>query len=172
MRSTHRRASLFISFIAVVLVLASVSAALAKCKDLNGDFTAILLPPPGCTSPVGICTLGTLTGGFPGTYHFTMDVLFPANDDPNNPNKLYYSGHSVITDLHGAHLFGSDTGVMFFDPLTTSPFVTTVEIVGGTGKYKHASGEFVATGQLDFRTGGAVGTYAATICKGGDDDED
>jgi len=39
--------------------------------------------------------------------------------------------------------------------------------VGGTRQYRHASSEFVATGNLDFITGNADGTYTSVICHGG-----
>jgi hypothetical protein len=151
--------------VAAALALVSASAALAGCKDREGDFTSILIPPPACTSPVGVCTLGTLTGEFPSSYNFTMDTLVPAGD-PAHPDEFAYTGHSVITDAHGGVIFGSDSGVIFINGPAPAPFVTTVEIVGGTRGYKKASGNFVATGVLDFVTGDAVGTYTSTICKG------
>ena len=42
--------------------------------------------------------------------------------------------------------------------------------MGGTRGYRKASGEFVASGVLDFIRGNAVGTYTSTICKGGGHD--
>ena len=161
-----------VSMLVTALVLVSAGAAAANCKDRNGDFTSVLVPPPVCTSPVGICTLGTLTGEFPSTYAFTMDTLDPAFD-PADPTRFVFTGHSVITDAHGGTLFGSDSGFIFIDLPAPGPFVTTVEIVGGTRGYRKASGEFVASGVLDFISGNAVGTYTSTICKGsGHDDGD
>ncbi len=157
-----------ITLLVTALVLASAGAAAANCKDRDGDFTSVLIPPPGCTSPVGICTLGTLTGEFPSTYNFTMDTLAPAGD-PENPTKFVFTGHSVITDAHGGILFGSDSGIIFIDLPAPGPFVTTVDVVGGTRGYKKASGEFVASGVLDLISGNAVGTYTSTICKGAGD---
>ena len=46
-----------------------------------------------------------------------------------------------------------------------APFVTTVNIVGGTKQFASASGQYVATGELDFVTGAAVGTFTADVCK-------
>src|SRR4051812_2372206 len=138
-----------IAMLVTALVLASAGAAAANCKDRDGDFTSVLIPPPGCTSAVGICTLGTLTGEFPSTYNFTMDTLDPAGD-PAHPTKFVFTGHSVITDAHGGI---SDSGFIFIAPPVPGPFVTTVEIVGGARGYKKASGEFVASGVLDFISG-------------------
>jgi hypothetical protein len=58
----------------------ATSAALGERELKEGPFTSVLIAPPDCTSPVGICTLGTLTGDFHGTYYFVMDTLVPAND--------------------------------------------------------------------------------------------
>jgi hypothetical protein len=94
-----------------------------------------------------------------------MDTLVPGN-----PSS--YTGHSLITTIQGAQIVGQDTGVMDINPAGESPFVTTVQIVGGTRQYKRATGEFVATGSLVLATGNAVGTYTATICKGRGEDTD
>src|SRR5918912_1122071 len=94
------------------------------CKTFSGDFTAVA--PETCTSPVGICTHGTLTGGFPSTYDFVMDTLVPTG----NPGEFAYTGHSVITTRGGAQLFGQDSGVLQFQPNGTATFVTTVHVQG------------------------------------------
>ena len=81
------------------------------------------------------------------------------------PGKFVYTGHSLITRTHGgATLIGQDSGVIFMDA-APAPFVTTVNIVGGTKQFAHASGQYVATGQLDFITGQAVGMYTSNVCK-------
>ncbi|HEY6032343.1 MAG TPA: hypothetical protein VIU44_17365, partial [Gaiellaceae bacterium] len=77
-----------------------------------------------------------------------------------------YSGHSTITTDEGALIFGSDSGVLVPNGDGTANFVTTVQIVGGTRQYAHATGQFVAPGVLDLTTGDTVGTYSATICLG------
>jgi hypothetical protein len=102
--------------------------------------------------------------------HRSRRVVAPrANDDPAHPNKLYYTGHSLITKTHGgATIIGEDSGVMFFDPINVSSFVTTVEIVGGTKQFENAHGRFVASGDLNFALGTAEGTYVALIRKGDD----
>lgn len=132
-----------------------------KCNVSTGDFTAVA--PANCTSPVGICTLGTLKGQFPSTYAFTADTLAPAYD-PASPNKFVYTGHSVITTPSGDVMYGSDSGFLYMEPDGHAPFVTTVKVVGGTGAYAHAKGQFVAPGVLHLSDGNTVGTYTAYIC--------
>lgn len=149
------------------IALATVALADDKCNVSTGDFTAVA--PANCTSPVGICTLGTLKGQFPSTYAFTADTLAPAYD-PASPNKFVYTGHSVITTPSGDQMYGSDSGFLYMEPDGHAPFVTTVKIVGGTGAYAHAKGQFVAPGVLHLSDGTTVGTYTAYICSDSEKD--
>jgi hypothetical protein len=66
------------------------------CRTFAGSFT----------SPVRICTHGTLTGGFPSTYDFVMDTLVPTRI----PGVFAYTGHSLITLQSGATLTGATPG--------------------------------------------------------------
>lgn len=167
------RTKALVAVASLVAVLGSASGDAAACKKnrhhcrfMQGDFTSYSVAPPECTSPVGICTMGTLVGGLPSTYYFVMDTMSWAGD-PQEPTKFVYTGHSLVTDAHGHQIFGSDSGFMYIsgDPTAPAPFVTTVNIVGGTHQYKNAHGSMVATGNLVFATGLAVGTYTADICR-------
>jgi len=155
------------AIVIAAVCLASVPGPFAQakdgCKSFRGDFTAVA--PADCASPVGICTHGTLTGGFPSTYDFVADTLVSTGV----PGEFAYTGHSLITAAHGAQVFGHDSGVLTFLPNGTAPFVTTVQVVGGTRQYEGATGQIVAPGVLDLATGGTVGTYSGTICKAQDD---
>ena len=144
--------------------LASAGAAAAKeCKAVAGDFTSALVPPPECRSATGLCTRGTLTGDLRATYDFAIATTQP---DPSVSARLLYAGSSVITRTHGgAQLFGQDTGFMDTANPLAVPFVTTVNIVGGTKQFSGAAGQIVASGTLNFVTGEAVGSYTGEICK-------
>jgi hypothetical protein len=148
---------------ALAATLALSGAAHAKdCADVSGPFSAV--PPASCASPVGICTHGQLTGGLTATYDFVADtqtVVFPTAN---------LTGHSTITtNKGGALLLGQDTSSL---SLVTGAFTTTVHIVGGTQKYKKASGTIVAVGVFDFTTGATRGTYTGTVCKKSEGEED
>ena len=144
--------------VAILLAGSSAHLGAASCKTTEGSFTAILLPAEDCASPVGLCTLGTLNGKSPETYSFVMDDLVVINE-----SQLTYTGHSVITRMHGGGtLFGEDTGIMNG---VTGEFVTTVNIVGGTKQFKNATGQYVATGQIDYFTQTVTGTYTSTVCQ-------
>src|SRR5439155_26762562 len=111
----------------------------------------------------GICTHGTLIGGFPSTYDFVMDTLVPTRI----PGVFAYTGHSLITVQSGATLTGSDSGLMRRNGDGTASFVTVVRIVGGTGELAGATGGIVAPGTLNLATGSTAGTYSGALCGGG-----
>jgi hypothetical protein len=112
---------------------------------------------------LGICTHGTLIGGFPSTYDFAVDSLAPTRI----PGVLAYTGHSLITVQSGATLTGSDSGLMRLNGDGTASFVTLVRIVGGTGELAGTTGGIVAPGTLNLVTGDTVGTYSGALCAGG-----
>ena len=139
-----------------------VSADMGGCQDFSGEFTSTLVPPPACESPIGICTHGVLTGEIEGTYDFVMTEL-ACGTDPLNPAVCTYAGDSIVTTEKGS-IVTRDTGVMDQTNPTAVPFVTTAEFLEGTNRYTNAAGTFVATGQLNFFTGEAVGTYTLLVC--------
>jgi hypothetical protein len=148
-----------------------------QCRAIEGPFTSNVVPVPPCTSPVGLCTHGILEGDLDAIYDFTAQTLQPAND-PDHPNRLVYTGTSVITlDNGSAQMISNDHGFldMNADPTGPSPFETTVVIASGTHRFKHTSGQLVAGGLLTFATGEAVGSYTGELCTDhhhGDDDGD
>ena len=150
---------------ALLLVAAGASPALASdTKSVAGPFTSVLVPPPACSTVIGICTLGHLTGDLDATYAFTMETLYPLGD-PTHPNRFAYTGESVITVIHGgAVMLSHDTGYIDFEG-SENPFVTTVHVYKGTKQYADATGTLVASGQLNFVTGNAVGSYTGSIDK-------
>ncbi len=156
--SSPRRALVF----ALAALGLAASAVAGPCVSYGGTFTAVR--PAECSSPVGICTHGTLVGGFPSTYDFVADTLVPTG----SPGEFAYTGHSVITTRQGARLLGSDSGHLTIRADGTAPFVTTVHLVGGTRQYEGATGQFVAPGVLTLATGATVGSYEATVCKAED----
>jgi hypothetical protein len=130
------------------------TASAGGCHHYEGTFTAVR--PETCDGT--LCTHGTLVGDFPSTYDFTATQV--------DFNTGAYSGHSTITTKQGARLFGHDSGVLVPNGDGTANFVTTVEIVGGTRQYAHATGTVVAPGVLTLATGDTVGTYTADLCLG------
>jgi hypothetical protein len=133
------------------------------CAAFAGPFGSVTVPVPPCTSPVGLCTHGLLTGAFPATYDFTFATLQNAGD-PTDPTEFVYTGHSVVTTTSGV-MNTNDSGVIHIPTSgAPAPFVTTAVVANGTGPYTSTTGEFVASGTLDFTTGDAVGSYVANLC--------
>jgi hypothetical protein len=159
-------------FIALTLLLIGAMASpdleahrRRRTRVYEGPFTSTFESGPGCiNSPIFLCTHGVLEGDLAGTYEFSFTSMGPAND-PNEPNKILYTGTSIITLENGKQLFGVDTGVMYTDEFGGATFTTIVDIQGGTRNFRHATGTIIASGQLSFVTGFAEGSYHATITR-------
>ena len=146
----------------LVIGVTGVSADPGGCQQYAGTFVSTLVPPPGCESPVGVCTHGELVGDIEGDYDFTMDTL-SCGPGPGDP--CTYTGVSTVTTDKGT-IETLDTGELFFIPGDLTPFTTTAAFVGGTRRYKNASGAFVATGEIAFSVGEGFGDYTLQICHG------
>src|SRR5689334_12260588 len=101
----------FRSVVTAFLMLAASLPASAhekdQCEATEGPFTSVLVPPPECTSPVGLCTHGILQGDLEATYDFVADSIVP-DTDPAHPGRLLYTGTSVITPTKGPGQMFSD----------------------------------------------------------------
>ena len=157
------RPALVVLIVVAVLAVGGLASADGG-EPFSGPFTAVAVRPPQCTSPVGLCTHGTLydqTGRVVAFYDFTMDSLQP----DGNGSEFSFTGHSVITKAVAPNgvMFGHDHGVLTPNGLRPWPFTTIVEIIEGTESYERAHGTITATGGLDPTTGGTQGTYSGAI---------
>ncbi|MGH7283161.1 MAG: hypothetical protein ACRELY_16670 [Polyangiaceae bacterium] len=135
-----------------------------ECKDFDGAFQADNVPPPTCTSPIGMCTHGRLGPDFPADYDFTFSTL-QSTEDPTDPTAFVYTGHSKVTSDHDHGVISTnDVGIVHIPPDGGAPFVTTAVAFTGTGRFAGVAGAFVASGTLDFSTGHSTGTYFARLC--------
>ncbi|MGH7436019.1 MAG: hypothetical protein ACRENE_10135 [Polyangiaceae bacterium] len=133
-----------------------------KCQHFDGPFSSVTVAPPECTSPVGLCTHGLLTGEFVGTYDFTVETLTPS---PSDPTTLILTGHSVVTTKNGVMLTNDVSILHTMGPTTPSPFVTTAVVASGDHHWRATTGQFVATGSLVLATGEATGSFTADLCR-------
>jgi hypothetical protein len=146
MRSTLLRAVLA----AVLLCLGGgrvLHADAGGCHSYAGEFTAVTL----AECPSFLCNHGTLTGDLEGTYDFVATAITPEGG---------LVGQSTITLATGAVIRGRDTSVVNPD----GTFVTTVNVVGGTRQFRHATGGIVAAGH--FTPNGTEGLYSGVVCLG------
>jgi len=133
------------------------------CLPLVGRFDAVPAPPSECTSPVGFCTRGNLTGTLRGTYAFTMDSTGPA--DARVPGINNFNGVSVVTTRGGATLTGIDTGTIDLDPTRFGNFVSLITFQSGTGHLEDfATAQIALRGALDFASGQTEGNFRGRIC--------
>src|SRR5262245_2585199 len=171
MRAIHfGRAAAAVTVVAVALTLAGTALA-SNCTTVSGTFAGATYYPPPCLSPIGVCLRLTLSGSFLQTEDFMFTTLVNAGD-ASDPTRYEYAGSSVVSDGRDRTLYGQDTGAMHISPVELAPFVTTIDITGGTRQYSHASGQLLFTGNLNLSTGLASGTYDGTVCKSGDDEDE
>jgi hypothetical protein len=132
-----------------------------QCQAFYGPFTSVVVPPPDCESPVGLCTHGTLVGEFPASYDFTAVTQ---EVDPDDPNIVTLTGTSIVTTATGV-IHTDDVSVINF---ATGDFVTKALVHKSNIRGEKAGG-FIAAGNLDFTTGQATGNYSAVLCPRRDD---
>ncbi len=158
--SQPKRKQRFVLLLPVVLLLSVVSARAdddkSGCHAFYGPFTSVVVPPPDCVSPVGLCTHGILTGEFPATYDFTA---LTQTTDPNDPNVVTLTGRSIVTTAKGV-IYTNDVSVINF---VSGDFVTKA-LVHRTNLRDAKSGGFIAAGNLNTANGQATGNYSAILC--------
>jgi len=162
----QRKTQRFVLLLPIVLLLSIVPARSdddeeSGCHAFYGPFTSVVVPPPACKSPVGLCTHGTLVGELPASYDFTA---LTQTTDPNNPNIVTLTGKSIVTTAAGV-IYTDDVSVINF---ATGDFVTKA-LVHKTKIRGAQTGGFIAAGNLNLATGQAVGNYSAILCPRGND---
>ena len=151
-----------VRFVLLLILLLSIAPMRAddkpQCHAFYGPFTSVIVPPPDCQSPVGLCTHGILTGELPATYDFTA---LTEEIDPHDPNLVRLTGMSVVTTSKGV-IHTDDTSTL---NMVTGDFVTKA-LVHDSDIRQAQSGGFIAAGTLDLITGQATGNYSAILCSG------
>jgi len=154
-----------ISFAVLSAIIAAtpyVAAARPECRPVNGHFEAHLVPPPDCTSVVGVCTAGRVWGGLQGDYQFTMSKLVPTAE-PETPTIFFFTGRSVVHTKDG-DLHGVDTGTIDLPP-GQGGFASLITWTGGTGPFAATIGQIRLRGFLDAAAGRTSGDYQGEICQ-------
>lgn len=141
--------------LAAALLASSGARADHACKSVDGPIVTTFTTDQ-CTSPVGICTVGTVQLDHEvATTRFTALTLSPGP----TPDVLLYTGLLTITTRSGTITI-QDSGML---DAATGQFLEVDQVVGGTRSYKKASGlltsQGVATGT------GFSGTLTGEICR-------
>jgi hypothetical protein len=129
-----------------VLTHASTSQAANKCRNFEGTIL-LHMTKEGCTSPVGICTKGTVVSSDPSltgaTWFFTSlgtveSAGLPASLQP--ASMLAYVGAVVVTTAQDGTFTTSNAGV--FDTVAGA-FSQLDQITSGTGKFTDTRGRHI-----------------------------
>lgn len=139
-----------IAVLAVVGALATFgSAALASEREqqVHGHLFSQVLAGPACTSPIGLCTAGRLTGVINGDFVFTATRLEPSD----TPGIFFYTGNIVVQTQRG-EVRCQDAGAFGVNP--PGPVADICTITGGTGDWAGVTGHIRIHGTFTFAEGG------------------
>lgn len=167
-RKVARTALAAVTIVGLFGVLLGPGVALAHdrgpiCRTVYGHYASDMLPPDQCTSPVGMCTAGALTGALHGSYGFVMNKAIPAGE-PEIPGVTFYTGVSHIDRGLRGSIVGIDAGSIDLSPVGTGKQAALITLTGGSDRYETATGYLLLRGTLDPFTGHVTGDYQGEIC--------
>jgi hypothetical protein len=170
MKSRHRVLPAFSyvgSFLAIGMGLLTSAYAGEDCHRVHGHIHSIFTT-ANCTSPIGLCTEGMITGaGFldSATTFLALDAApsagMPAVESSAN---LSYSGVLTITARKGT-LITHDLGVL---DAATASFTEIERPASGTGIFANASSVFFISGALVDNGTGFDGELYGELCTASD----
>jgi hypothetical protein len=135
----------------------------AWCVWLSGRIQSTFTT-TDCTSPVGLCTTGTITGGglLDGPTTFTASGVAPSAGLPGiEPQEnLSYSGVLTINARQGT-LVTHDLGVV---DAATMTFTELERPASGTGIFTHVSNVFFISGSVVNNGTGFDGMLYGQLC--------
>jgi hypothetical protein len=109
-------------------------------------------------------TLGTATGDFKGGLGVHVLSVTPG---PNGTTVLH-NHHHWVTEAGDTILFDDADAVLFPTPipgLYAASYTQGVKIIGGTGRFNHATGNLTTTyGAVDLTKGEVVLRYEGKVC--------
>ena len=133
-------------------------AASAAPQSVNGFFKVQAAGGPDCTSAVGVCLAGEVSGRIKGAFSFAASEVIATADTPAT---------GVIATIGDAGVRTADGDIAC--KLTGSlqvggdgPFVSICIVTGGTGKGAGATGYLRTSGTFVFGAGG-TGTYDGKV---------
>lgn len=164
-----RRFSCLLS--AVTLALLTLSATTVglstanaiECKPVRGHVEETLLPPPDCSSPVGLCTIGQMSGHLKGEARFTASAIIDSADTPAT-GVVFVIGDSIVADAQ----LGGKQGTLIiknaaaFRTVGEGDLSDTQVIVGGTGDFLGATGSLRISG--NFVGGSGTSRFEGAVC--------
>lgn len=145
--------------LAVVAAAAGAAQAVASAdgRQAHGLLRSELLT-TGCTSPIGLCTAGRLTGTVNGDFVFAANRLEPTD----TPGISFYTGEIVVETQKGELRCASAGVYSFVDP--AGPVVDMCTITSGTGDWAGTTGHLRIHGTFSLTEGG-FSHYEGSITK-------
>jgi hypothetical protein len=140
-----------------VLALVGTPAGAAPEK-VNGQFQLQSTSGPDCSSPVGVCMTGTVSGRIKGSFSFTVTSVLTTADTPTT-GALVTTGDAVVETRDG-RIDCKLTGTLVLDE--EGPFVSLCMVTGGTRAWTGADGYLRTTGTFTFGAGGS-GSYDGKV---------
>ena len=145
-----------------VCLLAPPGARADECRDVDTTIVTTFFV-AGCRSPVGICTKGEVPPGpLGGPTRFSALSVTPGA----LPDMIDYTGKLVIKTRSG-NVRIRDRG---FVNGATGHYFEFQQVVGGTGKYKGATGMLTSQGRMT--PTGFSGSLSGVICRAHRKDRD
>jgi hypothetical protein len=155
------------TFFVFGVALTTSAYAQEDCHRVHGHIRSSFTS-TNCTSPVGECTEGTITGAGPldsATTFLALDVAPSAGMPGVEPSaNLSYSGVLTITTRRGT-LVTHDLGVL---DAATASFTEIERPASGTGIFANASSVFFISGALVNNGTGFDGELYGELCISGD----
>jgi hypothetical protein len=137
-----------------------------SCNPVHGTINSVFSS-QNCTSPVGLCTVGTITGAgvLDGSTTFVALAVAPSAGMPlEEAANLSYSGQLTIVTSNGT-LVTRDLGVLDAAHLA---FTELERPTSGTGAFASpGSGVFFISGSIVDNGQGFRGTLSGTVCTTG-----
>lgn len=94
-------------------------------------------PTTGCTSPIGICFVGTVSGNvINGTVTGVANSIKEVDDRKGNPIAYIFTGTFTFTTQHGTLTGKAD----FYQNYPALTGFGTLNLTGGTKRFKHTTG--------------------------------
>ena len=138
-----------------------------SCPPVHGTINSALTT-QNCTSPVGLCTVGTITGAgqLDGSTTFVALAVAPSAGLSNEPSaNLSYSGQLTIVTNNGT-LVVNDLGVL---DAAHAAFTEMERPASGTGRFENpGNAVFFISGSIVDNGEGFQGNLSGSLCTCGD----
>jgi hypothetical protein len=138
-----------------------------RCRPVRGTINSLFFT-QNYTSPIGLCTAGTITGAGPlnGSTTFVALAAAPSAGLSDEPSaNLSYSGQLTIVTDRGT-LVTQDLGVL--DPAHLA-FSEMERPASGTGRFENPGNTvFFISGSIINNGQGFQGNLSGSLCTGGD----